>query len=142
LQPDYSHGSPDNSGRHAVPCPPQPRPGGRWPQWSAILALADQKAGYDLGFINKAAYHIGQANSHYSVSFFDITSGNNSAFGVPGFGAGPGWDPATGLGSPTADQLVDYLIQFVSPGDGTSAVAESKPHDNGNPSGPGQLRPH
>ena len=31
------------------------------PQWAAIVAIADQKAGYDLGFINKALYHIGQA---------------------------------------------------------------------------------
>jgi subtilase family serine protease len=112
------------------------------PQWSAILAIADQKAGYNLGFINKALYHIGQAPPHYSVSFFDITSGNNSFSGVPGFSAGPGWDAASGLGSPTTDQLVSYLIQFVSPGDGISAVAGSKPHPNGNPSAPGQMKPH
>jgi subtilase family serine protease len=112
------------------------------PQWAAILAIAGEKAGYDLGFINKAAYHIGQAQSHYSTSFFDVTSGNNAAFGVPGFSAGPGWDPTTGLGSPAADQLVDYLIQFVSPGDGISAVAGSKPHPGGNPNAPGHVKPH
>jgi subtilase family serine protease len=112
------------------------------PQWAAILAIAGEKAGYDLGFINKAAYHIGQAQSHYSASFFDVTIGNNAAFGVPGFSAGPGWDATTGLGSPVADQLVNYLIQFVSPGDGTSAVAGSKPHPGGNPSAPGHMKPH
>jgi subtilase family serine protease len=112
------------------------------PQWAAILAIADQKAGYNLGFINKALYHIGQAKSRYSDSFFDVTSGNNSAFGVQGFNAGPGWDATTGLGSPTADQLVDYLIQFVSAGDGTAAIADSKPHAQGKPSAPGQMKPH
>jgi subtilase family serine protease len=112
------------------------------PQWAAILAIAGEKAGYDLGFINKAGYHIGQAKSHYSASFFDVTIGNNAAFGVPGFNAGPGWDAATGLGSPVADQLVNYLIQFVSPGDGTSAVAGSKPHPGGNPNAPGHVKPH
>jgi subtilase family serine protease len=112
------------------------------PQWAAILGIADQKAGYNLGFINKALYHIGQAKSHYSASFFDVTSGNNSAFGVQGFNAGPDWDPTTGLGSPTTDQLVDYLIQFVSAGDGTAAIAGSKPHGQGNPSAPGQVKPH
>jgi subtilase family serine protease len=112
------------------------------PQWSAILAITGQKAGYSLGFINKALYHIGQAQSHYSASFFDVTSGDNSCFGVAGFSAGPGWDATTGLGSPTTDQLVNYLIQFVSPGDGTSAVAESKPHPGGKPSAPGQMKPH
>jgi len=111
------------------------------PQWAAILAIAGQKAGHDLGFINKALYHIGQAPPHYSASFFDVTSGNNS-FGVVGFNAGPGWDPTTGLGSPTTDQLVSYLIQFVSPGDGTAAVAGSNPHTNGNPSAPGHMKSH
>jgi subtilase family serine protease len=111
------------------------------PQWSAIVAIADQKAGYDLGFINKALYHIGQAPPHYSVSSFDVTSGNNSFAGVTGFNAGTGWDPTTGLGSPTTDQLVTYLMQFVSPGDGTSAIAQSA-HTTGNPSAPGQQKPH
>jgi subtilase family serine protease len=111
------------------------------PQWSAILAIADQKAGNDLGFINKALYHIGQAPPHYSVSSFDVTSGNNSFAGVTGFNAGKGWDPTTGLGSPTTDQLVTYLMQFVSPGDGTSAIAQSA-HAKGKPSAPGQQKPH
>jgi subtilase family serine protease len=112
------------------------------PQWAGLLAIADQKAGYDLGFINKALYHIGQAKSHYAASFFDVTSGNNAAFGVPGFGAGPGWDATTGLGSPMADSLVDSLIQFVSAGDGDSAIAESKPHPQGQQSGKGHVDPH
>jgi hypothetical protein len=55
---------------------------------------------------------------------------------------GPGWDPTTGLGSPTADQLAHYLIQFVSPGDGAAAMGGSMPSDYGNPSTPGQLKPH
>lgn len=112
------------------------------PQWAAILAIADQKAGYDLGFINKALYHIGQAPPHYSASFFDVTSGNNSIGTVVGFNAAPGWDAATGLGSPSSDQLVSYLIQFVSPGDGTSAIAQSEPHGGGKPSNPGHMKPH
>jgi subtilase family serine protease len=112
------------------------------PQWAAITAIADQNAGYDLGFINKALYHIGQAQSHYSASFHDVTSGNNSFAGVAGFSAGPGWDPATGLGSPSADQLVSYLKQFASAGDGTAAIAGSTPHGQGNSSAHGQVKPH
>lgn len=120
------------------------------PQWAAITAIADQKAGKSLGFINKALYHIGQAQNHYGASFHDVTSGDNSvvetdAFGNPvaiqGFSAGPGWDATTGLGSPITDQLVNYLLQFVSPGDGTSAIAGSKPHP-GNAHGQGKLTPH
>ncbi len=112
------------------------------PQWAAITAIADQKAGHGLGFINRALYQIGQARSHYSASFHDVTSGDNSAPGVLGFSSGSGWDAPTGLGSPRTDQLVDYLIQFVSPGDGTAAIAGSKPHTRGNPSAPGQMKPH
>ena len=112
------------------------------PQWAAILAITDEKAGKDLGFINTALYNIGQAQSHYSVSFFDVTSGNNSFAGIPGFSAGPGWDPTTGFGSPTTDQLAHYLIQFVSPGDGAAALAGSMPSNNANPSAPGQVKPH
>lgn len=112
------------------------------PQWAAIAAIADQKAGYALGFINRALYHIGQAKSHYSASFFDVTSGNNSAPGVQGFNAGPGWDPTTGLGSPSTDQLVDYLIRFTSAGDGVAAIAGSKPHAQGKATAPGQMKPH
>jgi subtilase family serine protease len=112
------------------------------PQWAAILAIADQQAGHNLGFINTALYHIGQARGHYSASFYDVTSGDNSAFGVQGFNAGPGWDATTGLGSPTTDQLVYNLAQFVSSGDGTAAIAGSKPHPTGKPSAPGHVTPH
>jgi subtilase family serine protease len=121
------------------------------PQWAAILAIADQKAGNNLGFINKALYHIGQAQKHYSASFHDVTSGNNSAaefdssnnlVTVEGFIAGPGWDATTGLGSPRAAGLVDYLIQLVSAGDGAAAIADSEPHGHGKPSNPGHAKPH
>ena len=112
------------------------------PQWAAITAIADQKAGKSLGFINKALYHIAQAQSHYGVSFHDISSGDNSVVeydvsnnpvAIQGFSAGPGWDATTGLGSPVTDQLVNYLLQFVSPGDGTSAIAGSNPHPGNTP---------
>jgi subtilase family serine protease len=112
------------------------------PQWAGILAIADQWAGYSLGFINRAVYHIGQAKSHYSASLFDVTSGNNSDAPVQGYDAGSGWDATTGLGSPKTDQLVDYLTQFVSSGDGTAAIAGSKPHTHGHPPTPGHVKPH
>ncbi len=120
------------------------------PQWAAIAAIADQIAGKRLGFINKALYQISQAQKKYSASFFDITSGTNSAvefdsdgnpITIEGFNAGPGWDATTGLGSPKTDQLVGYVIKSVSPGDGKSAIAESKPHSHGN-TPPGHMKPH
>ena len=120
------------------------------PQWAAIVAIADQLGG-NLGFINRALYRIGQAKSHYSTSFFDVTTGTNSAVEfdaannpvtVLGFSAGAGWDATTGLGSPMADQLVDYLIQFTSSGDGIAEMnAVSRPHPKSK-SSVGEKRPH
>jgi subtilase family serine protease len=112
------------------------------PQWAAILAIGDEKAGYSLGFINKVLYHIGQAQKYYSASFHDVTKGNNSFAGVVGFSAEPGWDPTTGLGSPKAAQIVERLIQFASPGDATAALAASEHHGHGNPTVPGNVKPH
>jgi subtilase family serine protease len=121
------------------------------PQRSAILAIADQRAGNRLGHIDKALYQIGQAKHLHSGSFFDVTSGtnsavefdvNNNAVTVKGFEAGPGWDATTGLGSPMTGQLVDELIEHVSSGDGTAAVAETKPHASGKLSDRGHMSPH
>lgn len=122
------------------------------PQWAAIAAIADQKAGKRLGFINKALYQIGQSKKNYANSFFDITSGNNSVIerdsdgnpvAIDGFEADNGWDATTGLGSPSTPQLVNYLIKFVSPGDGKSAIAESNPHGHDhNDHGHHHMGPH
>lgn len=120
------------------------------PQWSAILAIADQMAGHDLGFINAAVYRVGLAQKSYAASFHDVTSGTNSAvefdasnnpITVEGFTAGPGWDATTGLGSPSTGRLVPSLIQLTSAGDGIAAIAGSMPHP-GNGSGLGQVQPH
>lgn len=73
------------------------------PQIAALVALADQSAGRDLGNINPALYSAASSNFH------DITSGNNSFGGVSGYSAAPGWDAASGLGSPVANELVPAL---------------------------------
>jgi subtilase family serine protease len=117
------------------------------PQWSAILAIMNQKAGGRLGFLNKAIYDIGKHSNQ--SSFHDITSGNNSALEfdstnnpvlITGFSAGTGWDATTGVGSPIAPNAVNALIKGVSPGDAQSALATTNPH--GNPSAPGHMNPH
>ncbi len=112
------------------------------PQWAAITAIANQKAGGQLGFINSAAYHIGRVNKAYPASFNDITVGDNAAFGVAGFAAGPGWDATTGNGSPIDTGLTDYLIQYVSPGDGQAAISTTKPKPHPKPIVPGSKEPH
>lgn len=115
------------------------------PQWAAILAITDQAAGHDLGFINSALYRIGQSQTKYAATFYDIITGNNSVVqdvAVQGYDAGPGWDAATGLGSPKSDQLALNLNMYVSSGDGTAVIANTAPHSNANPSGPGYFISH
>ena len=79
------------------------------PQWSGIVALADQMGGHRLGAINTRLYHIGKSDS-YGSAFHDITAGNNSFGGIAGFPAVPGWDAATGLGTPDVANLLPLLI--------------------------------
>jgi subtilase family serine protease len=81
------------------------------PQWAALVAIADQVAGHRLGDINPTLYALGQSSSESSV-YNDVTVGDNSVpapFNITGFSAGPGWDPATGWGSPKANNLVPAL---------------------------------
>jgi subtilase family serine protease len=72
------------------------------PLWGGIMALADQYAHHDLGFVNPTIYRIGRGPSYHGA-FHDVTSGTN------GYPAAPGWDPVTGWGSPNAQVLVPLL---------------------------------
>jgi len=77
------------------------------PQWAAIDALANQADG-NLGFLAPRLYQI-YSTPAYATAFHDITVGTNSFNGVTGYSAGPGWDPATGLGTPDVANLVTAL---------------------------------
>jgi subtilase family serine protease len=83
------------------------------PLWAGLIALADQYAHHDLGFVNPAIYRIARS-SGYHQAFHDITTGNSELTmpypaGTAGYPAAPGWDPATGWGSPDAQVLVPLL---------------------------------
>jgi len=77
------------------------------PMWAGYLALANQLAAANgnppLGFINPALYTLGLGSTYNSV-FHDITSGSN------GFTAGPGYDLASGWGSPNGPALMNALV--------------------------------
>ena len=83
------------------------------PQWAGLVAMAVQLGHGRLGLMNPTLYQLG-APSPY---FHDVVSGDNSvpagAPGTPitGFQAVPGWDAATGLGTPKAGDLVPVLAQ-------------------------------
>lgn len=70
------------------------------------MALADQYARHDLGFVNPAIYRIGRSSS-YHRALNDVTSGLRAA---------PGWDAVTGWGSPNAQVLVPLLATLTSHG--------------------------
>jgi kumamolisin len=70
------------------------------PLWSGLIALMNQKLGHPLGFLQPALYGLPASDE----AFHDITSGSNGAFS-----AGPGWDAASGLGSPSGENLLQAL---------------------------------
>jgi subtilase family serine protease len=88
------------------------------PLWAAVIALADQYAGRDLGYVNPALYRIGRS-AYYHRAFHDVTTGTNTvnipAQTITGYQAAPGWDPVTGWGSPNAQVLVPLLAHYASP---------------------------
>jgi subtilase family serine protease len=88
------------------------------PLWAGLIALADQYASRDLGFVNPAIYRIGLSAS-YHQAFHDITKGNNTMTfpdeTVTGYQAAPGWDAVTGWGSPNAQALIPLLAHYTSP---------------------------
>lgn len=87
---------------------------GSTPLWGGLIALADQYAHHDLGFVDPAIYRIARSPS-YHQAFHDVTTGNNYVSAgsgpVTGYQAGPGWDPVTGWGSPDAQVLIPLLTR-------------------------------
>jgi kumamolisin len=82
------------------------------PLWAGLIARINQglvKMGRSrVGFLNPVLYHSSIAKDGV---FNDIVSGNNDTTGTLGgrYTAGPGWDPASGLGSPNGAKLLKAL---------------------------------
>jgi kumamolisin len=70
------------------------------PLWAGLVALANQKLGRPVGFLNALLY----SSAKVRATMRDITSGNNGAYA-----ARAGWDACTGLGSPDGAKLVAAL---------------------------------
>jgi subtilase family serine protease len=80
------------------------------PTWAALAALADSSpacAGHPVGFANPALYTL--AATAYGANFGDVTGGANGYDHVAGYSAGPGYDMASGLGTPNARSIVPAL---------------------------------
>jgi len=65
-----------------------------------LIALLNQKLGTPVGFLQPKIYVLAASTG----AFHDITTGSNGAFS-----AGPGWDAASGLGSPSGQNLLKAL---------------------------------
>jgi kumamolisin len=66
-----------------------------------VIADTDQLLGHPIGFLNPYLYALGASGK----GFHGVTVGNNSDNGVTGYDAAPGWNLATGWGTPDIAQL-------------------------------------
>jgi hypothetical protein len=77
------------------------------PTWAALVALTDAKCtGNHLGLINPVLYAMERQGVD---AFHDISGGTNDLYGVGDFMAVPGYDMATGLGTPIGATLISDL---------------------------------
>jgi hypothetical protein len=92
------------------------------PLWAAFTALANASPtcrGIPIGFANPSLYSI--AGSSYLSNFHDITEpslkdrANNNPEGTGMFPVGPGYDMATGIGSPIGPALAASLCAQAAP---------------------------
>ena len=83
------------------------------PLWAAVLAVVSSADGTwsGEGLLNEALYALGSSGNTY---FNDVTTGNNdyNATSSGQYPAGPGYDMATGLGTPIASALATGLNQI------------------------------
>jgi subtilase family serine protease len=142
MSPDVAYDANPNSGVYIYDSVPYNGSSGWWqiggtsagaPQWSALVALADQDSGSPLGENAQAAlYQIYTAkgpytSTSYAADFNDVTSGSN------GYAAGTGYDLVTGLGTPKANTLVPDLTKFSA----SSTSSASKTGSTGGTGGTG-----
>lgn len=74
------------------------------PLVSDLIAVAAQACGVPrLGFVNPSLYAMA------STGFVDVTTGNNDLFNIGQYSAGPGYDMASGLGSPNGAAFISGL---------------------------------
>ncbi len=79
------------------------------PQWAGLIAIADQgRALAGLGSLSGASQTLPDLYALPQSDFHDITTGTTT--GTPNYSAGPGYDLATGRGSPIANLVVGGLI--------------------------------
>jgi subtilase family serine protease len=78
------------------------------PQWAGLIALVNQGRATPLSSssLTTSPEYTAATGAVYASNYRDVTSGSN------GYPAGPGYDLATGVGSPLANNLVPYLTSL------------------------------
>jgi hypothetical protein len=78
------------------------------PQWAGLIALVNQgrSAPLSSNSLTASPEYTAATGSVYSTNYRDITAGSN------GYTAATGYDLATGVGSPLANNLVPYLTSL------------------------------
>lgn len=80
------------------------------PSWAGIVADLNSYLHHPMGFLNPTLYTLGAVHALYPSPLRDVTTGTNGGQdGIAGYSAGPGWDPATGLGTPNMTVLAHSI---------------------------------
>jgi subtilase family serine protease len=79
------------------------------PSWAGISMLVQQENAGRVGLFNPTLYALGPSGAGAGIR--DVTTGNNSFNGVKGYKALPGYDLATGWGTP---DIAEFVRAFVS----------------------------
>lgn len=94
------------------------------PLWAGIFAVINAQLPHPVGFANPVLYQqLAHPTPPEATPFHDITSGDNSAAGAPGYNAGSGWDACTGLGSPIGTALLADLASIIGKNAVTAPVS-------------------
>src|ERR1017187_1379802 len=97
----------------------------------ALLAVSAQFCGVSrLGFVNPTLY----AMNNSGVGFTDVTSGSNDLYGEGVYSAAPGYDMASGLGSPDASFISGICPPKIDVAKGSFTVSSATPTVGSTPS--------
>ncbi|TCO60659.1 hypothetical protein [Actinocrispum wychmicini] len=80
------------------------------PMFAAVLAMATQLHGRNLGPVNEILYQ-DLARDPGRSGIVDVTTGNNNFRDIPGYSAGPGFDVASGWGTVDASRFVPAIAK-------------------------------
>jgi len=99
------------------------------PTFAGVMAylndLSYKKKGKPLGFMNPLLY---QMHKEKPETFTDVTIGDNKCTedgcfaSCKGYEAAKGWDPVTGLGTPVANSMIEYVENLLSRSSSSEAM--------------------